>query len=222
VANVEAAEIGLEKASYSHSLTRVVAPFAGVITRRNYNNGAYLRAGAGASQLPLLTIVRTDRLRVVVEVPARDVPLTEPGVPADLAIDALPGARHNGLRVARIGFVLDPRSRTMRAEIDVPNPSGLIRPGMTGTVTLHLRKPTPGALRLPASCLAAPTPEHRHVVYVVRDGQAHRTVVRLGLQDDKDVEVLSGVKPTDLVVADPRELRGDVVPVTVKEKHSPK
>jgi RND family efflux transporter MFP subunit len=221
-ANVEAAEIALEKAHHSLSLTRVVAPFAGVVTRRNYSNGDYLRAGEGAGLQPLLTIERTDRLRVLVAVPARDVPLTEPGVPVDLAIDALPGVRPTGLTVARIGFVLDRQSRTMRVEIDVPNPKGQLRPGMSGTATLHLRKGTPGALRLPLSCLAAPLPESRHLVYVVGDGQARRTPVRVGFQDDKDFEVLSGLKPTDLVVADPRGLKGDVVPVEVKEEPGPK
>src|SRR5262249_33595856 len=153
-----------------------------------------------------------DRMLVVVDVPGRDVLLTEPGVPVDLAIDAVPRAQLSGCKVSRVGFALDPKTRTMRAEIDVPNPNQQLRPGMFGTATLHLRKPAPGAVRLPASCLVA-APGGKKAVYVVRGGKARRTEVQLGEEDRKEVEVLSGLKPADLVVTDPKGLTGEVVAV---------
>jgi RND family efflux transporter MFP subunit len=217
MANADSAEVALEKAHYSLGLTKLVAPFDGVVTQRNYRDGAHVGpAGEGPGRLSLLTVVRTDRMLVVVDVPSINVPLTEPGVPVDLAIDALPAAQLSGCKVSRVGFALDPKTRTMRVEIDVPNPGGQLRPGMFGTATLHLRKPAPGAVRLPASCLVA-APGGKKAVYVVRGGKARRTEVRVGHRVDEEVEVLSGLKPADLVVTDPRGLTGEVVPVEVKE-----
>src|SRR5262249_10128771 len=107
-------------------------------------------------------------------------------------------------------------TRTMRVEIDVPNPGQQLRPGMFGTATLHLRKPAPGAVRLPASCVVA-APGGKRAVYVVRDGKARRAEGQVGHRVGKEVEVLSGLKPADQVVADPTGLTGEVVPVEVKD-----
>jgi RND family efflux transporter MFP subunit len=216
-ANVEAAEVLLEKARHIVGLTRVVAPFDGVVTRRNHRDGDYLQSNGGSGQLPILTLQRTDRLMLVVEVPERDVPLTEPGLAVDLAIDALADTPRSGYAVSRVGYALDPKNRTMRVEIDVPNPKEQLRPGMYGSVTIHLRKATPGAFRVPASSLAASPAADQAAVSVVSGGKARRTAVRVGNWGDEEVEILSGLKPSDLVVADAAGLSGEVVPVEAKE-----
>jgi multidrug efflux pump subunit AcrA (membrane-fusion protein) len=135
-ANVTAAKFGLERARLAAARTRVVAPFDGVVTRRSAWAGDFVRPDAAG---PLFTVVRADVLRVVVQVPDRDVPLVKPGVPAEVAFDALPGVKLSG-KVSRVGFAEDPKTRTMRVEVDVPNPDGKLRPGMYGTATLKLGK----------------------------------------------------------------------------------
>jgi multidrug efflux pump subunit AcrA (membrane-fusion protein) len=87
----------------------------------------------------LFPIQRTDRMRVVLSLPERDVPLVDPGDPAEVEIDALPGKKWSA-KVARIAGSLDFRSRTMRVEIDLPNPTGQLLPGMYGRVTIDVQK----------------------------------------------------------------------------------
>jgi RNA polymerase sigma factor (sigma-70 family) len=212
-AGVDAAQVALEKAQYTRGLTRVTSPVDGVVTRRNYSIGQDVQPGGPGAGLPLLTVERIDRVRVVAAVPDRDVPLTQPGKPVDLTFDALPGVRFSGLKVARIGFVEEPETRTMRIEVDVPNPKQLLRPGMSGTVALHLGPGPADALRLPLSALVTPRSVDRANVYVVRDGKARLTPVQIGTDNGEEVEVLSGLKPDDLVVTDPNGLKGEVVPV---------
>lgn len=211
----EAAEIGLDKARVALGFTRIVSPVDGIVTRRNFLPGDYLRSGERGQQQPLLTVQRIDLMRVVVQVSEGDVPLTEAGVPAQMTFGALPGVRFTG-RISRIGFVADPRTHTMRVEIDVPNPKETLRPGMFGTAALFLKKGSPRVLRLPLSSLV-PAGEDGYAVYVVRDGKARRTPVEVGLRHGKEAEILSGLDRADRVVTNPGELKGDVVPVQVKE-----
>jgi RNA polymerase sigma factor (sigma-70 family) len=145
VNNTEAAQLGLKKARLVVTRTLVVAPFDGVVTRRAAARGDTVRPDA---RTPLFTVMRVDVLRMVVHVPDRLVPLVKPGVPAAVTFDALPGVTLPA-EVSRVGFAEDPKTATMRAEIDVPNPDGRLRPGMTGTAVLKLGKapaeaPEPG------------------------------------------------------------------------------
>jgi HlyD family secretion protein len=211
--NLEAARVGLEKAQYTLGLTRIVAPFEGVVTRRNYFVGQYLQPGARGATVPLLTVQRTDLVRVVTQVPENDVPLVHVGLPVKLSFPALPGVRLPDLKVSRIGFVEDPTTRTMRAEIDVANPKQQLRPGMFGTVSIDLGSGPSEALRVPRSANVGGLPVG--AVYVVRDGKAYRTEVRFGQSANQEIEVLSGLKPDDLVVTDPGHLKGSAVPVKV-------
>jgi RND family efflux transporter MFP subunit len=216
-ANMEAAEIELEKARHSLAQTKVLAPFDGVITQRNYGSGQSLSPGATASQPPLLTVQRIDRMRVVVDVPELDAPDVVTGSPAELSmVLGLNDPGLTNLSVSRVGFALDRKNRTMRVEIDVPNPNHLLRPGMLGRVNILLKKPAANALRLPLSSLVALS-RVKWAVYVVRDSKAHRTPIQTGRSNDKEIEVLSGLKATDLVVTNPKGLREEVVPVEVKE-----
>jgi RND family efflux transporter MFP subunit len=220
-AGLETAELGLEKARYSQSLTRIVAPFDGVVTQRHYLPGDTIRTGDLPGQPPLLTVVQIDNVRVVVNVHEGDVLLTEPGLAVELRNDFLEGVRLTGYKVSRIGVVED-ENRQMRVEIDVPNPKGLLRPGMFAQATIHLGKGPAGALGIPRSALIG-MGDGNLGVYVIRDGKAHRTPVELSNDRGGDkVAVLSGLKPTDSVVIDPKGLTGDMVPVDIKKEQERK
>jgi RND family efflux transporter MFP subunit len=218
-AGLEIAELVLQKTQYSAGHARIVAPFDGVVTQRNYLPGDTIHPGDQGRQLPVLTVTRLDSVRVVVQVPDRDVPLTEPGLPVDLRIDSLPDERLTGHKVSRIGVVEDENTKTMRVEIDVANPKGLLRPGMFGHVTIHLQKRPADAVRIPSSSVLWGGDGHPWA-YVVRDGKAHRTrlVFRSNSGDNKEAEITSGLKPTDRVVIDPKGLTGDVIPVEIKKE----
>ena len=116
--------------------------------------------------MPLLIVERTDLLRVVTQVPDEDVPWAVRGRPATVDIDALPGESFHGV-ISRTAASEDPQSRTMRVEVDLPNPSGRLRPGMYGQVTIDLRTDR-NAVVLPVSCLAGPQKDGKAAVYCVR------------------------------------------------------
>jgi RND family efflux transporter MFP subunit len=217
-AGLEIAELVLQKAQYSAGLTRIVAPFDGVVTQRHCLPGDAVSTGDHGERKPLLTVTRMDSVRVVVDVSGWDVPLTEVGLPVDLRIDVLPGERFAGYKVSRIGVVVDEKTG-MRAEIDVPNPKGLLRPGMFARATIHLGKGPADAFRIPRSALLR-LGNDKYGVYVVRNGKAHRTPIELSPDrgGSDEVEILSGVKPTDRIVVDAKGLTSDVVPVEVKKE----
>jgi multidrug resistance efflux pump len=140
-ANLAVTQATLAKAEHALSLTRIESPINGIVTRRNYQVGHFFRAaGEAVGQLPIFIVQRTDRVRVIVEVPNTDALLTHPGDPVELRFDALPDVRLTGYQVSRIGFALDPKTRTMRVEIDVPNDKRLLRPGMYGQAKIQVPK----------------------------------------------------------------------------------
>jgi hypothetical protein len=88
----------------------------------------------------------------------------------------------------------------MRTEVDLPNPSGRLRQGMYGNLTILLEPPSADALTVPSSALIEAVQQGRGAVFVVRDGRTHRTAVRVGKDDGLRVEILSGLRPDDQVV----------------------
>ena len=113
----------------------------------------------GGGEKPILTVARTDKVRVVTYVPDRDVPYTDVGDKAKLTLDALPGEVFEGT-VTRFAETEDPQSRTMRTEVDLPNPKDRLREGMYGNLTIILDESTQN-LTIPTACLAAKSGQGR-------------------------------------------------------------
>ncbi len=196
---VKVAEAELAKTRVQLQFAVITAPFDGIITHRSLFPGDYVRSPSeGGSNLPLLTIQRTDRMRAIVQIPDRDVPYTDPGDPAYVEIDALPGEKIPA-KVSRISQSEDPQTRLMHVEIDLPNPKGSIRQGMYGRVTIILDKSS-DQLSIPSGCLVGKSEQGKGSVYVVRNNRIHRTAVRLGIDNGLRVEVLQGLMPEDEVV----------------------
>jgi HlyD family secretion protein len=197
-AAVSVADARLATAQVNFDYTHITAPFDGVVTSRTFHPGAFIRSAAEGGQQPLLTVKRTDLMRVVVQVPDRDVVITSVGDSAIVKVDALGNEAFPG-KVARIGESEDPTTRTMRVEIDLPNPKRLLREGMYGTATITL-EPMSHSLTLPPACVMEHSGQTHGVVYVVREGLARRCEVELGADNGKRIEVLSGVEANDAVV----------------------
>src|SRR5262249_22657442 len=139
--DVRIAQAGLAHANDLLAYARIVAPYDGVVTRRSYHVGELVGSPSTGKMGPLVTIVRTDLMRVVVPVLAWEPPLLTLGDPARIRIDLLgPDAVFEG-RVARTGYELDPTDHTLRVEIDLPNADGRLRPGQTGLVEIRLGTP---------------------------------------------------------------------------------
>ena len=205
-ADVEVAEAEVEKAQVQVAFATITAPFDGVVTTRRFNPGDYIRSANEGSNEPLLTVNRTDLMRVVVQIPDRDVPFTDPGDVAFMLIDALPGRKFAG-KVSRIANYEDPQTRLMRVEIDLPNPTGQIRHGMYGQVTIVLDQEK-DLLSIPSSCLVGKQENHKGTVFVVRDGHAHQVSVGLGTDNGLRVAVLDGLTRDDEVILHP----GNTIP----------
>lgn len=212
-AEVNVAEARLARAKVFAGYTTIHAPFDGVVTHRAFHPGAFIRSAAEGGVEPLLTVARTDLMRVVVQVPDRDVPLLDPGDRATISVDALQGRSIHGT-VARLSRSEDPTTRTMRAEIDVPNADGLLVEGMYGRVTIDLQPPS-DRLVLPANAVTGHKGQGTAAVFVVKDEKARRVAVTLGNDDGTSVEILSGLEPTDQVIVRPSATLDDGASVSV-------
>jgi len=163
----------------------------------------------------MLTVARTDVMRVIVQVPDRDVPYTNVGDPAVVEMETLAGEKFTG-KVSRISNSEDRTTRTMRAEIDLKNPKNRLRDGMYGRITISLDDGG-NALTVPSSSVFLDRKSKKRSVFVVKNGKAHRTAVETGQDDGKTVEILSGLSPDDHVVRQPAGDLADNVPVEMEE-----
>jgi HlyD family secretion protein len=213
-AEVEVEQARVEKAEVMVQFSEIRAPYDGVVTQLRHNLGAYLRAANESdSNLPLLTIERTDVFRVVVQVPDRDVPFCDPGDSAVVEIDALRGKKFPA-RVSRIAQSEDPQTRLMRVEIDLPNPTGEIKQGYYGRATIILDR-VAGQLSLPSSCLVGKTEDGTGSVYVVRDRHVHLVPIKISGDNGIQFAVREGLTPKDQVVLHPNSNLADGEEVTV-------
>src|SRR5262249_50169288 len=139
-AQVKVAEAERDKAKVMLDFATIRAPFNGKITQRGLFPRSFVRAATlSGTSVPLFTVERTDKFRVVVQVPDRDVPFVDEGDPAFVEMDAIPGGLFKA-KVSRKSDSEDPQTRLMHVEIDVENNCGKIRAGMFGRVTIILEK----------------------------------------------------------------------------------
>jgi len=200
-ARVRVAQATAAKAKVFVDFTKIVSPYNGVITRRSFHPDDFIRAAENGGNIPLLTVARTDKMRVILKVPERDAPFTDPGDPALVELDGVPDGRFHGT-VARIANSEDRTSRSMRTEIDLPNESQQLRDGMWGKVTVTLRKAGKW-MSVPSSSVMNGSTSKKHSVFVVQDGKALLKPVEVGANDGIRAEILSGISATDHVVVRP-------------------
>ena len=189
---------GMAAATALAGYTRIISPFDGMVTERFADPGSFVQNAAAnqASARPIVKVVRDQTLRVMIPVPEEDLPLVRRGQPARLVTAAYPKRLFRGT-VTRFASAVDPRSRTMLTEVDVPNPDRHLRPGMYTRATLVLEV-HPNALSIPSAAVMGQ--EDKRFVYTVTGGHAHRTPVTVGVDDGKTVEITSGLSPGSVVV----------------------
>ena len=215
--NIAAAQANLSRLSELQGYKSVYAPFAGVITLRNVDVGALV---SEASTL-LFRIAQTDRLRTYVYVPQSEAGSVHVGQAARLIVPDLSGRRFSG-SVTRTASALDPSTRTLLTEVQVPNADGALLPGMYTQLALETPRKDPPLL-IPGDTLvvrAAAT----QVAVVGGDRIVHFRRLQLGRDYGDKIEVLSGLEAGQQVIVNP----GDTVqegakvnPVRLREKKSP-
>jgi RND family efflux transporter MFP subunit len=211
--SLKLAEARAARAKVLFSFTKIVAPFDGVVVQRNFFPGDFVRSAVNGTDMPLLRVNRTDLMRVVVKVPDLDVPVLSAGDKAVVVIDALKGREFTG-KVTRLGQSEDPSTRTMRTEIDISNPEGLLLDGMYGRVTIELTPPTED-LTIPSTAVMSHAQDGKGVVQVVEEGQIRHAKIQLGHDDGVTVLVPEGLEEADTVLVRPNRGLADGDPVLV-------
>ena len=174
--------------------TRITAPYDGVITRRDVDTGQLTKPGLDGT--PLFVVARTDVVTVVLDVPETYATDAGPGDRVLVKLQALKGRAVEG-RVTRTSWALDPRTRTIRVEVDLPNPGGMLRPGLYAYATVVVEE-HPDVLTLPATSIVLE--KDKAFCVCVDGGRARRRPIETGIGDGTRTEVLSGLSGDELVV----------------------
>jgi RND family efflux transporter MFP subunit len=193
--NITAQQAQIRILEQEKAYQRVVAPFDGVITQRNIDNGSLVQSGSTF----MFTLMHSDVIRTQVYVPQDEAFGLGPGVDAVVRVPEIPDRGFPG-KVTRIASALQPGSRTLLTEIDVPNPDGALSPGIYCTVELYIPRKTP-AMIIPADAVVFD--ENGLHVAVVENGTAHLQKITVARDFGKEVEVHDGVKPGDQVILNP-------------------
>jgi RND family efflux transporter MFP subunit len=173
---------------------KIEAPFDGTITRRNVDTGHLTRPGSDAP--PLFVAVRTDVVTIAVDIPETYSTDVKPGDDALVKLQAMK-RRTVPARVTRTAWALDPKTRTIRVEIDIPNPGGKLRPGLYAYATITVEEHE-DVLTIPTTAVV-PDQDKTFCVAVV-DGKAVRKPIETGLSDGTLTEVVSGLDGSEFVV----------------------
>jgi RND family efflux transporter MFP subunit len=197
--DVAAATVGKIKALLAY--TQIVAPFDGVVSRRFVNRGDLVQAATATRTTPsagsLFTVQRIDTIRVFCDIPENDVPHVHAGDPAIVKPAGFEGKPFIG-KVTRFSLRLDPETRNMRTEIDLPNPEERLYPGTYAEVSLEMNR-HPDALTVPTAAVGSDG--DGSFVYTITDNRITRLAVKTGLTDNGRIEVTAGLSEQTPVVA---------------------
>jgi RND family efflux transporter MFP subunit len=215
-AGVKVAKAELDDALVQQGFATIPAPFDGVITHRYVDVGNFVHSastGGGEGQ-PLFTVTQMDKVFVVVQIPSQHVQSAQKGHTVFVEFDDDPGKQIEA-KISRTAGALDPKTLQMRIEIDLLNPDHKIKANAYCKVTVILDRVT-NHLAVPKTCLVGSPKKETGSVFVFRDGKARLVPVRLGLTNDTDREVISGLTSSDLVIQNPPPALTDGAPVTLK------
>jgi RND family efflux transporter MFP subunit len=215
-ANVVAAQADVQRLATLQSFEKIVAPFPGTITARNFDVGALL-APSNTVGTELFRIAQTDTLRVFVNVPQADATKVRIGQPAFLLVRNYPGKDFKGT-VARSSSAIDTTTRTLSLELHFPNRDGQLYAGMYGQVKLPVTEDNP-VVTIPTSALVFNAGGLQ--VALIKDGKVHFQKINGGRDFGTEMEIPSGLSTDDQVVANPGEKLGEGVDVKIADSAVP-
>jgi RND family efflux transporter MFP subunit len=208
-ASLAAADANVRRLHDLEGFKRIVAPFSGVVTRRNVDVGDLIDAGNGGVSRALFTLAQTDPLRVYVYVPQTYAGLVRVGETIAVTQSEMPGVRFRGT-VSRTAGAIDTGTRTLQVEVSLPNHEGRLLPG--AYVQLDLPVGNSNNLLAPSNSLLF-RPEGPRVATVDADGRVHLQPVTIGRDFGQSVELLSGIQVGDQLILNPADslAEGDLV-----------
>jgi len=217
-ANLDAADANVRRLEQLESFKRVYAPFSGVLTKRTVDPGMLINAGAGAAGKELFDLARVDPLRVYVSVPQSYSPAIKTGMEATVLLQEYPGQVFKGT-VVRTAEAIDPMTRTLLTEVDVPNKDGRLLPGSFGEVHfragVNARKVT-----VPVNAMLF-RQEGPRVALVNSDSKIHLQPITIGRDYGATLEVVSGVDVGDRIVVNPADSLEEGQQVNIAPENAP-
>jgi RND family efflux transporter MFP subunit len=213
-ANIAAQEAQIRVLEQEKAYQRVVAPFDGVITQRNIDNGSLVTSGSTF----MFTLQHPDVIRTQIFIPQDEAFGVAPGVDAVVRVPEIPDRGFPGT-VTRIASALQPGSRTLLTEVDVPNPDGALSPGIYCTVELFIPRKTPSMI-IPSEAVVFD--QNGLHVAVVDNGTVRLQKIHIARDFGTEVEVHDGVKAGDQVILNPMIDLADGSKVTVRSAQKPR
>ncbi|OIQ79615.1 antibiotic efflux pump periplasmic linker protein ArpA precursor [mine drainage metagenome] len=212
-ASLNAADAEVRRLQDLESFKRVVAPFSGIVTRRNVDIGDLVSPGNGSSAHALFLMSQADPLRVYVYVPQSYAGWMKPGQKVEIRQSEMPGQVFSG-RIERTAGAIDTSTRTLQVEIHLPNPEGLL-PG--SYVKVSLTAGATKALTIPSNALLF-RPEGPRVAIIGQNGSVRLQAVSIGQDFGTKVEILEGIRETDRLILNPSDALADGDVVTAKDQ----
>jgi membrane fusion protein, multidrug efflux system len=209
----EAAKANLQQLEKIQGFQQILAPFAGKISARNIDIGTLVTAGTGNSGTPLFNLVQSDVLRVYVFAPQENAPSVHEGLAAKILLEEYPGQEFDG-KVTRTAGALDPQSRTMQVEVQVPNHDGKLYAGMYGQVKFLLVDQN-APIVVPANAFLF-RKEGPQVATIENKDRIHWQNIRVGRDFGDRIEVIDGLKENSKVVMNPTDDLREGIQVEVK------
>lgn len=217
-AMVSSAEANLKRLEDLESFKHVYAPFSGVITQRNVDIGTLINAGNGGNAREMFDLAQTDPLRVYVSVPQSYVPSIHVGLKGCLELSEFPNRKFCG-QVVRTANAVDPNSRTLLTEVDVPNPTGTLLQGEYAEVHFDVQL-TGSRLSLPINALLF-RPEGTMAAVVGSDNRLTLKKLSIGRDFGNSVEVFQGIDQRDSIVINPPDSLENGEQVTLSQNNDP-
>src|SRR5215813_5449403 len=214
-ATVNSAQANVRRLEELEGFKHVVAPFSGVITRRQTDIGQLVNAGNGGASQELFFLAQTDPLRVYVNVPEAYAPSIRAGLPAYLELAQYPGRKVEG-KVVRTAQAIDLATRTLLTEVDVPNHSGELLPGGYAQVHLGVRVGVVERVQVPVNALLFRAEGLRAVV-VDANHKVHLQPITVGRDYGTSLEVLQGITSADWIVINPADSLDEGQQVNIKD-----
>jgi membrane fusion protein, multidrug efflux system len=211
-ANLAAADANVRRLEQLEGFKDVYAPFSGVLTKRNVDPGALINAGAGAAGRELFDLARVDPLRVYTSVPQAYAPFIKVGAKTAVTLQEFPDQKFVG-KVVRTAEAIDPATRTLLTEVDVPNKDGHLLPGSFGEVHFAVGSGV-NKVTIPVNAMLFRA-EGPRVAVVGTGGKVELRPITIGRDYGTTLEILGGVSPTDQIVINPADSLEDGQQVNV-------
>ena len=209
------ARANLEQLEKAQNFGQISAPFAGKITSRRVDTGTLVAAGSGNAGTSLFSLAQDDPLRVFVQVPQTNAPSIRDGMTATLEVQEFPARPFAG-EVSRTAGALDPASRTMLTEVQIPNHDGKLFAGMYGQVKFVLQNDD-APIVVPANVMQFRS-DGPHVAEVDRESKIHWQQIKIGRDYGTQVEVLDGLEEEARLVMNPTDDLQEGMQVEAKEE----